>query len=124
MFNSNAFSTKNNIFFVRGYVTPQFPRFIIPVIAIIAQFLAQNQNDPMDLAAFKKPKQFFTPEKRKYRFDNNFCFYCGKPGHRIMDHKITIHQINFVILIPITTSSTTIPFVIEIPPAIQQQGKF
>ena len=35
--NSNAFSTNNIIFPVRGYITPQFPRFITPVIVTTAQ---------------------------------------------------------------------------------------
>ena len=77
----------------------------------------------MDLSIFKGPKKPFTPEKRKYRFDNNFCFYCGKPRHRIMDHKITTQRINFVTLAPIPTviSSATTPFAIEA--FLQQQGK-
>ena len=75
----------------------------------------------MDLSTFKKLKKLFTPEKRKYRFDNNF-FYCSKPGHRIMDHKITIHQINFVISIPIATLLTTIPFAIETFFVTQKKG--
>ena len=40
-----------------------------------------------------------------------------------MGHKITNHQINFVTLIPIATSSITIPFAIKITFAIQQQKK-
>ena len=75
--NSNISSTNNNIFLVREYITPQISRFITPVITAIAYFLAENENDFMDLSVFRKPKKLFTPEKRKYRFDNNFCFYCG-----------------------------------------------
>ena len=61
--------------------------------------------------------------RKKYRFDNNFCFYCDKPKHRIINHKITIQRVNFVISIPIKILSTTAPFAIEIPFAIAQQQK-
>ena len=74
----------------------------------------------MDLSTFKKPKKLFTFEKKNLRFENNFGFYCGKLGHRIMEHKITIHQVKFVISIPIATLLTTIPFATEIPFATQQ----
>ena len=67
----------------------------------------------MDLSTFKNPKNLLLL-KKKPRFDNNFCFYCGKPGHQIMDYRITIHQINFVISIFIATLLTTIPFAIKI----------
>ena len=77
----------------------------------------------MDLSASKGPKKPLTPEERKYRFNNNLCLYCGKPGHRIMDHKTTIQRINFVTPAPIVSSSTTAPFVIEAPSVPQQQGK-
>ena len=58
-----------------------------------------DQNDPMDLSAtnrgFKKP---LTAEQRKYRFENNLCLYCGKFGHRALDHKLIkfTQRINFV----------------------------
>ena len=100
-------------------MTPQFPRFTTPVIVTIAQFFVQDQKDPMDLSAFKRPRNFFTPEKRKYRFDNNLFFYCDKPKHRVMDYKITIYQINFVI----STSLTTVPFAIDFFLQKTQQGK-
>ena len=74
----------------------------------------------MDLSAFKGPRKPFTPEKRKYRFDNNLCLYCGKPGHKTMDHKITTQRVNFVTPAPIVSA----PRVIEAPLATtQQQGK-
>ena len=74
----------------------------------------------MDLSASKGPRKLFTPEKRKYRFDNNLCFYCGKPGHKAMDHKITTQRINFVTPAFIVSA----PLIIKIPPATtQQQGK-
>ena len=76
----------------------------------------------MDLSASKRPKKLLTFEKRKYRFEN-LCVYYGKPGHRIMDHKITTHQINFVISIPIATLSIMTPFAIETLFATQQQKK-
>ena len=114
---SNASSTNNNIFLVRGFVTP----FI--TITIFAQppvTVPVDQNDLMDLSAFKGPRKPFTPEKRKYRFDNNLCLYCGKPKHRAMDHKTTIQRVNFVTPVFIVTSSATAPFVIEAPPVPQQ----
>ena len=78
-----------------------------------------DQNDPMDLSISKRSKKPFTPEKKNPRFDNNFCFYCGKPGHRIMDHKITTQQVNFVTPTPTITSPAKTPSIIETPP--QQQ---
>ena len=91
--NSNASLTNNNIFFVCGYVTPQFPRFTTPAIITTAQPSAKDQSDFMDLSTSKRPKKLFIPEERKYLFENNLCFYCGKPGHRAMDHKTTTHQV-------------------------------
>ena len=122
--NSNA-SPTNDIFFVRGYVTPSVSRFTTPFITTFVQspvFAPTDQNDPMDLSASKRPRKPFTTEK-KNRFDNNFCFYCGKPGHRIMDHKITIQRVNFVTPATTVTSPTKIPFAIETPFVPQQQGK-
>ena len=58
-----------------------------------------DQNDPMDLSAtnrgFKKP---LTAEQKKYRFENNLCLYCGKSGHKALDHKFIkfTRRINFV----------------------------
>ena len=91
--NSNMPSTNNNN--ARGYliqfnttITFAQPPVIVPT----------DQGDPMDLSASKGPRKPFTPEEKKYRFDNNLCLYCGKPGHRIMDHKkrpnksISLHQ--------------------------------
>ena len=83
-----------------------------------------DQNDPMDLSASKGPKKLFTPEERKYRFDNNLCLYCGKPGHRVINQKITIQRVNFVTPVTIVTSPTKTPFAIEAPPAPEQQRKF
>ena len=120
---SNTVSTSNT-FPVRGYVTPSVPRFTTPAITTFAQpFTApqSDQGDPMDLSASRGPRKPFTPEKRKYRFDNNLCLYCGKPGHRIMDHKTTTQRVNFVTPAPTVTSPAKTPFVIETPP--QQQGK-
>ena len=115
--NSNA-SPTSNTFLVRGYITPFITIFVqSPALVPI------DQNDFMDLSVFKKFKKLFTPEKRKYRFDNNFCFYCGKPGHRIMDHKITIQRVNFVTPATTVTSPAKVPFAIEAPPVPQQQGK-
>ena len=120
--NSNA-SPTSNIFFVRGYVTPSVSRFTIPFVTIYVQspvFAPTDQNDCLDLSAFKGPKKLFTPEERKYRFDNSFCFYCGKPGHRIMDHKIMTQRVNFVTPNPIVTSPAKASFAIETPPVLQQ----
>ena len=80
-------------------MTPQIPRFTTSIIATTAQFFTQDQNDFIDLSVLKKPKKLYTFEKRKYRFDNNFCFYCRKPSHRIINHKITIQRVNFVLSI-------------------------
>ena len=123
--NSNA-SPTNNIFFVRGYVTPSVSRFTTPFITTFVQFptfAPTDQNDPMDLSVSKGPKKPFTPEERKYRFDNNLCFYCGKPGHRTMDHKITIQRINFVTPATTVTSSIKISFAIETPPLLHNNKK-
>ena len=118
--NSNASSTNNNIFPVRGFVTPftTITTFTQPPVTIPV-----DQGDPMDLWVSRGPRKPFTPEKRKYRFDNNLCLYCGKPGHRIMDHRTTTQRVNFITPVPtpVVTSPATAPFVIEFPP--QQQGK-
>ena len=90
--NSNAFST-NSTFLVRGYMTPSISLFTTPFITTFVQPLTPapiDQSDPMDLSVFKRPRKPFTFVERKYSFDNNLCFYCGKPEHRTMDHKITI----------------------------------
>ena len=118
--NSNIPSTNNNN--ARGYLTPFNTTIILAQPPIIA---LTDQGDPMDLSASKGPRKPFTPEERKYRFDNNLCFYCGQPGHRVMDHKTTTQRINFVTPIPNVTSTATAtaPFAIKISPAIQQQGK-
>ena len=124
--NSNA-SPTNNTFLVRGYMTPSASRFTTPFITIFAQSPAPapiDQNDPMDLSTSKGPKKLFTPEERKYRLDNNFCFYCGKPGHRIMDHKITIQRVNFVTPVTTVTSPTNVPFAIETPLFHNNREKF
>ena len=116
--NSNASSTNNNNFHVRGYMTP----FITTTTFVQPPAPAQiDQSDLMDLSVFKGPKKPLTPKERKYRFDNNVCLYCGKPGHRIMDHKTTTQRVNFVTPAPTVTSPAKTPFVIETPP--QQQGK-
>ena len=115
--NSNA-SPTNNIFLVRGYITPFITIFVQP-----PAFVPIDQGDPMDLSVFKGLRKPFTPEKRKYRFDNNFSFYCGKPGHRIMDHKNTIQRVNFVTTVTIVTSPAKVPFAIEIPPCSITTGK-
>ena len=116
--NSNIPSTNNNN--ARGYLTPSSTTTTFGQPPIIAP---TDQGDPMDLSISKGPRKPFTPEKRKYRFDNNFCLYCGKPGHRTMDHKTTIQRVNFVTPATIVTSSTKIPFAIETPPVPQQQRK-
>ena len=118
--NSNASSTNNNTFPVRGFVTPFITITTLAQPPITAPI---DQNDPMDLSASRRLKKPFTPEKKKYRFDNNLCLYCGKPGHRAVDHKTTIQRVNFVTPVFIVTSSATAPFVIEAPPVPQQQGK-
>ena len=123
--NSNA-SPTSNIFPVRGYVTPLVSRFTTPLITIFVQspiFAPTDQNDFIDLSVFKRPKKLFIPEERKYRFDNNFCLYCGKPGHRIMDHKTTTQRVNFVTPVPTVTSPTKISFAIEAFFVPQQQRK-
>ena len=115
--NSNVFSTNNNNFPARRFLTPVTTTFIFvqpPAPAPI------DLKDFMDLSASIRPKKPLTLEKRKYRFDNNFCLYCGKTGHKTMDHKITTKRVNF--FTPVFTVS--IPLIIEIPPATtQQQGK-
>ena len=118
--NSNASSTNNNTFPVRGFVTPSTTTTTFAQPPVTAPV---DQNDPMDLSASRGLRKPLTPEERKYRFDNNLCLYCGKPGHRIMDHKTTIQRVNFVTPVFIATSSATAPFAIEAPPAPQQQGK-
>ena len=113
--NSNASSSNNSKFPVRGYVTPSITTFAQPPAPVPI-----HQGDPMDLSTSKRPRKPLTPEKRKYRFDNNLCLYCGKPGHKTMDHKTTTQRVNFVT--PTLTVST--PLIIETPPATtQQQGK-
>ena len=115
--NSNAFSTNNINFLARRFLTPVTTTFIFvqpPAFAPI------DLKDLMDLSTSKRPKKPFTPEKRKYRFDKNLCHYCGKPGHKTMNHKITTQRVNFVTLVFIVSTS----LVIEIPFATtQQQGK-
>ena len=111
-------STNNNN--ARGYLTPSNTTITFAQSPAIAP---TDQGDPMDLSASKRPRKPFTPEERKYRFDNNLCFYYGKPGHRIMDHKTTTQRINFVTPVLIVTSSATAPLVIEAPPVPQQQQK-
>ena len=113
--NSNV-SPTSNTFPVRGYVTPFITTFVKPPAPVPI-----DRNDPMDLSTSRGPRKPLTPEERKYRFDNNLCLYCGKPGHRIMDHKITTQRVNFITPAPVVASPATAPFVIEAPP--QQQGK-
>ena len=115
--NSNA-SPTSNTFPVHGYITPSITTFVQPPAPVPI-----DQGDPMDLSASKGLRKLFTPEERKYRFDNNFCLYCGKPGHRIMDHKTTIQRVNFVTPVTIVTSPAKAPFAIEAPLVPQQQGK-
>ena len=115
--NSNA-SPTNNIFPVREYMTPSASRFMTPPITIYVQPPVPapiDQNDLMDLSASKGPRKTLAPEKKKYRFDDNLCFYCGKPGHRIMDHNITTQRVNFVTPTPTVTLPAKAPFVIEAP---------
>ena len=82
--------------------------------------LPTDQGDPMDLSAtnrgFKKP---LTAEQRKHRFENNLCLYCGKPGHKALDHKLTrfTQRINFVSEIFTPTPPAPAQFAIETPPA-------
>ena len=114
--NSNA-SPTSNTFPVRGYITPSITTFVQPPAPVPI-----DQGDPMDLSASKGLRKPFTPEERKYRFDNNLCLYCGKPGHRIMDHKITTQRINFVTPAPIVKSPTKTPFAIE-PPLFHNNNK-
>ena len=118
--NSNIPSTNNNN--VRGYMIPSSTTTTFAQPPAIAP---TDQGDPMDLSTSKGPRKPLTPEERKYRFDNNLCFYCGKPGHRIMDHKTTTQRVNFVTPVPSVTSSATAtaPLAIEASPATQQQGK-
>ena len=111
--NSNMPSTNNNN--ARGYLTP-FSNTIIFTFAQPPAIVPIDQGDPMDLSIFRGPRKLFTPEKRKYRFDNNLCLYCGKSGYRVMDHKTTTQRVNFVIPVTIVTSPTKIPFAIEAPP--------
>ena len=110
--NSNTPSTNNNTFLVRGFVTPSAT---ITMFASPPVTAPVDQGDPMDLSVFRGPRKFLTPEKRKYRFDNNFCFYCGKPRYRVMDHKTTIQRVNFVTPVSIATSSAAAPFAIKNP---------
>ena len=116
--NSNILSTNNDN--VRGYLTPFNTTIIFAQPPVIAP---TDQGDPMDLSVFRGPRKVFTPEERKYRFDNNLCLYCDKPKHRVMDHKTTTQRVNFVTPVFSVTSTTTVPFAIEIPFATQQQGK-
>ena len=123
--NSKA-SPTSNTFPVRGYVKPSASRFMAPFITIFAQPPAPvpiDQSDPMDLSTSKGFKKPLAPEERKYRFDNNFCLYCGKPGHRAMNHKTTTQRVNFVTPAPTVKSPTKTLLDIEAPPAPQQQGK-
>ena len=93
------------------YITPAQPQF--------------DQNDPMDLSAtnrgFKKP---LTAEQRKYRFENNLCLYCGKFGHRILDHKLIrfTQRIDFVSETFTPTPPPATQLAIEGPPT-PSQGK-
>ena len=115
--NSNV-SPTNNTFPVRGYVTPFITTFVQPPALVFI-----DQSDPMDLSAFKGFRKPFSLEEKKYRFDNNLCLYCGKPGHRIMDHKITTQRVNIVTPTPTVKSPAKTPFAIKAPPVPQQQGK-
>ena len=115
--NSNAFSTNKTNFPVRRFLTPVTTTFTFAQPPAPAPI---DLKDPMDLSASKRPRKPLTPEKRKYRFDNNLCLYCGKPGHKAMDHKTTTQRVNFVTPAPIVS----VPLTIETPPATtQQQGK-
>ena len=61
--NSNA-SPTSNIFLVRGYMTPSASRFTTPFITIFVHSPASaptDQNDPMDLSAFREPKKCNVP---------------------------------------------------------------
>ena len=61
--NSNASSTNNNNFPVRGYVIPFTTTTIFAQPPAPAQI---DQNDFMDLSTFKRPKKPFTPEKKPF----------------------------------------------------------
>ena len=113
-------STNNNNFPARGYLTTSNSTITFAQPPVTAP---TDQGDPMDLSTSKGPRKPFTPEEKKYRFDNNLCLYCGKPDHRIMANKTTTQRIYFVTPIPSVTSTTTAPFAIETPPATQQQVK-
>ena len=92
------------------YINPAQPQF--------------DQNDPMDLSAtnrrFKKP---LTAEQRKYRFENNLCLYCGKSGHRTLDHIFIkpTQGINFVSGTFTPTHPPPAQLAIESPPAPSQR---
>ena len=80
-----------------------------------------DQNDLMDLSSTNRgPRKPLTAEQRKYRFENNLCLYCGKPGHRAFDHKLSrfTQRINFVSEAPV--SPPPAQFTIEAPPATNQ----
>ena len=88
--NYNITPFPNNI-----YVSPSIANSMITIpsqqkITTIYISFAQfhpDQNDIMDLSATnKKPRM--TAEKKEYRFENNLCLYCGKPGHKAIDYKI------------------------------------
>ena len=89
------------------YITPAQPQF--------------DQNDLMDLSATNKgPRKPLTAEQKKYRFENNLCLYCGKPGHRALDHKLFrfTQRVNFVSEAPVSPPPSQ--FTIESPPTTNQ----
>lgn len=39
---------------------------------------------PMDLDSVSTTHRKLTPEQKAFRYKNNLCLYCGKPGHRAL----------------------------------------
>ena len=105
--NQNRFKNYNSVFFSNKIYAP-------PTLSTTSHVPAQHQvttiyitfaqplldqGDPMDFSTTNKgPKKPLTAEQRKYRFENNLCLCCAKPGHRALDHKFFhfIQRINFV----------------------------
>ena len=96
--NSNASSSNNNNFPVRGYMTP-FTTITIfvqpPTPALI------DQGDPMDLSIFKGPKKLLTPEKKTV-LTITFAFIAGNQDIELwiiklrFNGSISLHQLQLL----------------------------
>ena len=110
--NQNRLKNYNSVFFSNNIYIP--PTLSInnhgpaqhQVTTIYITF-AQPQLDQNDFINFsttnKKPRKPLTAEQKKYRFENNLCLYCGKPGHKAFDHKFSrfTQRVNFVSEVPV-----------------------